>query len=137
MKKIATTLGVLLLCIGLAGCGAAADDEATLKGEWLISDTTVTVVFTGTEFKTAAVTYEYTLDTSESTIEFTQGEMTGGGTYAFTEEDGVTVLTLTEDDGEGGEKITTFEKVSDDADAEPSVEYVASDDSATEEAAEE
>ncbi|MCD8199462.1 MAG: hypothetical protein LUD25_00625 [Coriobacteriaceae bacterium] len=122
-KQIAVLFATLLVagmcCFALAGCGE--DDAASIKGEWQVQDTTVTVVFTDTEFKTVASTFEYSIDTQDKTITYTQGEMEGQATYEF--DDDNKQMTLTESDGDGGTQVTTFVKVSDDTSAEPTVEY--------------
>ncbi len=122
-KQIAVLFATLLVagmcCFGLVGCGG--DDATTIKGEWQVQDTTVTVVFTDTEFKTVASTFEYSIDTQDKTITYTQGEMEGQATYEFTDDN--KQMTLTEGDGDGGTQVTTFVKVSSDTSAEPTVEY--------------
>lgn len=123
MKKRALTLGVAAACLcaclfALAGCGS---DQSKLEGEWQVTDTEVTVVFTEDELKTVTETFGYTMDTSEKTINYTSGDIDfGSAEYSFSD-DGQT-LTLVEDDGSGGTTTTTFTKLSDDTSAEPSAD---------------
>ena len=107
---------IALSCLfGLAGCGGDAD---TIKGEWKVQNTEVTVVFTDTQWKMVQNTFEYTLDTSTKTISYTADGMSGSAGYEFSS-DGKQ-LTLNEDDGNGGTRTTVFDKVSDDTEAQPS-----------------
>lgn len=107
----------------LPACGSSEADD--FVGEWCIKDTTVTVVFTGSEFKLVGNTFDYTVDPGNDTITYKSGDATGGAKYTFSADK--QQLTLDEDDGNGGIKTTVFEKVSSNADAEPSANGVAED----------
>lgn len=101
---------------GLAACGGG--DKDTLKGEWKVQGTQVTVVFTDTQWKMVQSTFDYQLDQGAKTITYTADGMSGSATYELSS-DGKQ-LTLNEDDGNGGTKTTVFDKVSDDTQAQPS-----------------
>lgn len=131
MKKViaiiaAAALGACLF--GLAGCGGNSADVTDIQGEWEVlteagEESGVTVVYTDTQFKSSAATFEYSLDTSSKTITYTFDNSTGTATYEFSEDR--KTLTLTEQkEEEGGStstSTTTLVKISDDTNAEPGV----------------
>lgn len=127
LKRIAVSVAAVacaLACLfALPGC--ASGDANTLIGEWKIQNTDVTVVFTGSEFKLVGNTFDYKIDTSDKTITYTSGDATGSAKYSFSD-DGK-MLTLEENDGAGGTKVTVFDKVSDDGNAEPSANGIVED----------
>lgn len=127
LKRIAVSVAAVacaLACLfALPGC--ASGDANTLVGEWKIQNTDVTVVFTGSEFKLVGNTFDYKIDTSDKTITYMSGDATGSAKYSFSD-DGK-MLTLEENDGAGGTKVTVFDKVSDDGNAEPSANGIVED----------
>ena len=124
MKKlIAAALSVIAMTaclLGLAGC-TASPDVKDIQGVWKIEDTNpaVTVVFTDSEWRLASniEPYKYTLDTKAST--FSNDVEEGTATYEFSEDR--QTLSLTQTDENGKTETRTFDKVSDDTSAEPSV----------------
>lgn len=127
MKKILVgiaAVAALSACLfGLAGCGGNSADTTDIQGQWEVlsesgEQTGVTVVYTDTQFKTSAATFEYTLDTGNKTITYTMDKSTGSASYEFS--DDRKTLTLTEDN-DGTAKTTTLSKISDDTSAEPGV----------------
>ena len=118
------TVACALTCLlALPACGSS--DANDFVGEWEIQDTGVTVVFTGSEFKLVGNMFEYTVDPGSSTITYTQGDASGSSKYSFSSDR--QQLTLEESDGAGGTKITVFDKVSSNGDAEPSANGVTDD----------
>lgn len=126
MKKlIAAALSAVAMAaclLGIAGCSASPDIK-DIQGVWKIEDTdpAVTVVFTDDEWKLASDIdpYKYTLDTKSSTITFSNDVEQGTATYEFS--DDRQKLSLTQTDENGKTETRTFDKVSDDTSAEPSV----------------
>ena len=124
LKAIAAGASALALSaclLGAAGCSGSADAK-DLQGVWSVegSEPTVTVVFTGEQWKLATgITYDYTLDTKGKVISYSVDGMSGSSTYEFSEDR--KTLTLTEDAGNGETKKTVFDKVSGDTQAEPTV----------------
>lgn len=124
LKAIAASASALALSVcllGAAGCSGSTDAK-DLEGVWSVegSDPTVTVVFTGEQWKLATgITYDYSLDTKEKVISYSVDGMSGSSTYEFSEDK--QTLTLTEDAGNGETKTTVFDKVSADTQAEPTV----------------
>lgn len=124
LKAIAAGASALALSaclLGAAGCSGSADAK-DLQGVWSVegSEPTVTVVFTGEQWKLATgITYDYTLDTKGKVISYSVDGMSGSSTYEFSEDK--QTLTLTEDTGNGETKTTVFDKVSADTQAEPTV----------------
>ena len=124
LKAIAAGASALALSaclLGAAGCAGSADAKDR-QGVWSVegSEPTVTVVFTGEQWKLATgITYDYTLDTKGKVISYSVDGMSGSSTYEFSEDK--QTLTLTEDTGNGETKTTVFDKVSGDTQAEPTV----------------
>ena len=124
LKAIAAGASALALSaclLGAAGCSGSADAK-DLQGVWSVegSEPTVTVVFTGEQWKLATgITYDYTLDTKGKVISYSVDGMSGSSTYEFSEDK--QTLTLSEDTGNGETKTTVFDKVSADTQAEPTV----------------
>lgn len=124
LKAIAAGASALALSaclLGAAGCSGSTDAK-DLQGVWSVegSEPTVTVVFTGEQWKLATgITYDYTLDTKGKVISYSVDGMSGSSTYEFSEDK--QTLTLTEDTGNGETKTTVFDKVSADTQAEPTV----------------
>lgn len=118
-RMLAVLAAALIACacaLVLVACGSS--DKADLVGEWKISGTEVTVVFSDTEFKLVGNTFEYTLDDGKKTITYSSGGAKGSAQYSFS--DNKQQLTLKESDGAGGTKTTVFNKVSSNGDAQPS-----------------
>lgn len=117
------TASFVALCLSamlfaLVGC-AGATDANDIKGEWKVKGTEVTFVFTGTQLRSVAGDLDYTLDTNEKTINYQMdGQDYSSANYSFSEDK--KELTLEESFQDGGTRTTVFEKVSDNADAEPS-----------------
>lgn len=62
----------------------SADDVADLQGTWYLSGTATPIVITEDRIQlTDDVSYHYTVDTADKTIQFTFGNLTGGGCYRF------------------------------------------------------
>lgn len=62
----------------------SADDAADLQGTWYLSGTATPIVITEDRIQlTDDVSYHYTVDTADKTIQFTFGNLTGGGCYRF------------------------------------------------------
>lgn len=126
MRKIVAAVlsaaAVVVCLVALAGCSQSADIK-DIQGVWKIQDTdpTVTVVFTDSEWKLASDIdpYQYTLDTNSKTITFKNDVEEGTATYEFSEDR--QQLSLTQTDDSGKTDTQTFDKVSDDTSAEPSV----------------
>ena len=132
-KRIAAALlaGGLVGVLALAGCSSNSADHKALMGEWQVEDTEVTVVFTEDELKMVGETFGYTLDEDEGVIDYTsEDEAYGTAEYTFSDDN--QTLELVEDDGSGGTTTTTFVKLSDDTDAEPSAGDSDSEDSDSE-----
>lgn len=119
-KRLITCLiaaSCALACLfSISACASA--DENNLVGEWRVQDTDVTVVYTGTQFKVFGHTFDYKVDPNAKTITLTSDNATGESKYTFSSDN--QQLTLVESDGAGGTKTTVFDKVSGDANAEPS-----------------
>ncbi len=126
MRKIVAAVlsaaAVVVCLVALAGCSQSADIK-DIQGVWKIqgTDPTVTVVFTDSEWKLASDIdpYQYTLDTNSKTITFKNDVEEGTATYEFSEDR--QQLSLTQTDDSGKTDTQTFDKVSDDTSAEPSV----------------
>ena len=77
------------------------DDNKDFQGTWQVEGTTASFVITDSEIQlTSDVAYSYELDTFNKTISFNFGNLTGGGTYAFSPDR--TVLIITEPGSEEG-----------------------------------
>lgn len=125
MKKRFAVIALALACVcaclfGLVACGNGNEDQQHLEGVWQVRDSKVTYVFTEDKFKMVGTTYDYTIDSSNKTITFKNGSMTGSSKYSFDSD--YKELTLEQDDGNGGTTTTIFDKVSDDTSAEPSAD---------------
>lgn len=124
LKAVASAASALALsaCLfGAAGCSNSTD-ATDLAGVWSVegSTPTVTVVFTGDEWKLATgITYAYELDTKNKVISYSVDGMSGSSTYEFSEDKQTLTLVETTEDGET--KTTVFDKVSSDTEAEPTV----------------
>lgn len=107
---IVSSIVVLLLAVG---CGLLAwnqwlrfDDAADIQGSWTVEGTDETVTFTATDIvMTDEVSYPYTLDTFQKTIDFSFKQYSGTGSYAFSPER--TTLVITEEDADTQESVST------------------------------
>ena len=121
ISKIAAPVLATVLVAGalaVAGCDSTSADHEALMGEWQVDDTEVTVVFTEDELKMVGETFGYTIDDDEQVITYTSNdEDYGTAQYSFSED--YQSLELVEDDGSGTETTTSFTKISDDTEAEP------------------
>ena len=128
MKRMFSVLCALMLvaaCALVAGCSkGSSSDVQTIQGQWKVlsnekgdvdAGTTIVVVFSDTQFKSSAITMDYSMNIDEAKVTFTSGASETVYDYAF--EDGGKKLTLT-----SGDTWTKYEKVSDDGSAQPSVE---------------
>lgn len=121
MLKRVTAL-IMALCLAaslsvLAACGPSDNDD--FKGEWKVKGSEVVFVFTGTQLKSAAGTLDYTLDTNNKTITYTEnGQEQSSADYSFS--DDKQKLTLQEHYADGGTRKIVFVKVSNNANADPS-----------------
>ena len=121
LKRITTALVTLCLAaclLALAACSTSTDAE-DIKGEWKVKGTEVTFVFTGTQLRSVAGDIDYTLDTDAKTINY-KIDGTDYSSAAYTLSEDKQTLTLEENYEDGGSKTTTFKKISDNVDAEPS-----------------
>lgn len=113
-----------LACVlTLSAC--ASSDEKNLVGEWQVHNTDVTVVYTGSQFKVVGNEFDYSVDPGSKTITLKSGDAEGKSTYSFSSDN--QQLTLEESDGAGGTKVTVFDKVSNNGNAEPSAGGVTED----------
>lgn len=114
---VAAVLAALVLAAALFVWNAyfRYDDTADIKGEWLVSDGSMVVVIDDQSIKMPDAVYDYSLDTGKKTITFTFAELSGGGSYDFS--DGRKTLTVSE--GQENVVVTTFYKMSDKAQAKP------------------
>lgn len=93
------------------------DDAADLRGEWQVSDGSMTVVIDESFIKMPdALAYEYELDTWEKTIAFSFEDLSGKGSYRFSPDRSQVSI----QEGEGQDiSVVVLVKVSDDESAEP------------------
>lgn len=92
------------------------DDAADIQGEWRTPDGSMTVVIDGTDIRMPNLSYSYEIDTGAKRLTFHFSDLTGSGSYAFS--DDRTQLTIVEGEGESA-TTTVLVKVSDDASATP------------------
>ena len=125
--KMQNTFGTCLIagvvaCVLACGClfalCACSSDKDNIKGEWQVKDTSVTVVFTDTQWKMVQNTFDYSIDTDKKTISYSADGLEGSASYELSSDNNQ--LTLKEDNGEGGTKTTVFTKLSSDTTKEPS-----------------
>lgn len=86
MSTVAFVVAVLAaLAVGFSWLRwFSADDAADLQGTWYLSGTATPIVITEDRIQlTDDVSYHYTVDTADKTIQFTFGNLTGGGCYRF------------------------------------------------------
>lgn len=125
-KKVLAIVGISLAAV-LIACGAVAafwawdtwwryDDTADIQGEWATANgATIVVIDSNSIHMPDSVDFAYTMNTDDKTISYTFAELSGGGSYAFS--DDRLTLTITEADG----SQTVFVKRSGDTSGEPRV----------------
>lgn len=79
------------------------DDAADIQGEWRTQEGTMTVVIDATNIRMPELEYSYEIDKGAKTITFHFSDLTGSGTYSFSEDRS----TLTIVEGEGDTAATT------------------------------
>lgn len=90
-KIIALSVVSLLVVVAVALIGSfgwlrwfSADDAADLRGTWYLAGTSTPIIITDDRIHlTEDVSYKYTLDTHDKTIQFTFGNLAGSGRYRF------------------------------------------------------
>lgn len=92
------------------------NDAADIQGEWRTQDGTMTVVIDGANIRMPDLEYSYEIDTTAKRLTFHFSDLTGSGSYSFSEDRS----TLSIVEGEGEEQTTTvLVKVSNDTQAQP------------------
>ncbi|MFR4804904.1 MAG: hypothetical protein ACLT98_17295 [Eggerthellaceae bacterium] len=93
------------------------DDAADIQGEWQVIDGSSTVVIDSDSIRMLELLdYEYTLDTWAKTIDFSFADLSGTGSYSFSDDRRVLIIK----EGEGDDQTTlSLVKISDNA--EPSL----------------
>ena len=78
------------------------DDHKDFQGTWQIAGTKTSFVITDTEMKlTDEVAYTYELDTFNKTISFSFGNLSGGGSYAFSPDRADLIITESNSGSDG------------------------------------
>lgn len=114
------------------------DDAADIQGEWQVVATGDTIVLDGHKLKlTTSVSYDYRLDVQDKTIEYSFGDLVGGGHY-YLDASRRTLVIIDGDDELGllaevgflpgdvldadtaDDEVTVLQKVSDNTSAQPS-----------------
>ncbi len=108
------------------------DDAADIQGEWRTEDSTMTVVIDETDIRMPDLEYAYEIDTRSKQITFSFSDLSGSGTYSFSEDR--SQLTIVEGEGDSATS-TVLIKVSDNTEAEP--QLLGSDTSSDEDSGEE
>lgn len=81
------------------------DDAADIQGSWAVEGTNEVITFTDTDIvMTPEVSYPYTLDTFNKTIDFSFKQYGGEGKYVFSPER--TTLVITETDADTQEEVS-------------------------------
>lgn len=95
------------------------DDAADIQGEWQVIDGSSTVVIDSDSIRMLELLdYEYTLDTWAKTIDFSFTDLSGTGSYSFSDDRRVLIIK----EGEGDDQTTlSLVKISDNAEAEPRI----------------
>ncbi len=87
------------------------DDKADFQGKWISKETGYEVLITDSQIVFNSETaYDYALDTFEKTITFTFKDLSGEGSYAFSEERDT--LVIVEKGETSGTSVTTLMKAS-------------------------
>ncbi len=123
LRRILRVVGLVFVVLLLVATALLAwnqwfrfDDGADIQGEWK-SDAAAVVVFSDSEIRlTEAVSYPYELNTFDKTITFSYGAFKGGGSYVFSPERDI--LIITEQTPEGGTSSTRFVRISNDGTAQ-------------------
>ncbi len=90
-KIAAASVGALFAVLAVAlTCGFtwlrwfSADDASDFRGTWYLAGTSTPIIITEDRIHlTDDVSYKYTMDTGDKTIEFTFGNLAGSGRYRF------------------------------------------------------
>ena len=90
-KIAAASVGALFVVLAVAlVCGFtwlrwfSADDASDFRGTWYLAGTSTPIIITEDRIHlTDDVSYKYTMDTGDKTIEFTFGNLAGSGRYRF------------------------------------------------------
>lgn len=85
--SVTAVLAVLTVAL-MAGFGwlrwLAADDATDLRGTWYLAGTATPIIITEDRIHlTEDVSYRYTMDTHDKTIQFSFGDLSGSGRYRF------------------------------------------------------
>ena len=123
VRRVVLTVLCVLMAAALVGGGYCVwntllryDDAADIQGEWRTEDGAMTVVIDESDIRMPDLEYSYEIDTLSKQITFSFSDLSGSGTYSFSEDR--TQLTIVE--GEGDSATTTvLIKVSDDTQADP------------------
>lgn len=123
-RRIAMLSAVALALAALAVSGLLFwntylryDDTADIQGEWQVIDGSATVVIDADFIRMPQLLdYEYSIDTWAKTIDFSFTDLSGGGSYSFS--DDRRVLIIKEGEGED-QTMLSLVKISDNTDAEP------------------
>lgn len=95
------------------------DDAADIQGEWQVIDGSSTVVIDSDSIRMLELLdYEYTLDTWAKTIDFSFTDLSGTGSYSFSDDRRVLIIKEGEDDNQ---TTLSLVKISDNAEAEPRI----------------
>ncbi|MFR3273484.1 MAG: hypothetical protein ACLTQI_06560 [Slackia sp.] len=95
------------------------DDAADIQGEWQVIDGSSTVVIDSDSIRMLELLdYEYTLDTWAKTIDFSFTDLSGTGSYSFSDDRRVIIIKEGEDDNQ---TTLSLVKISDNAEAEPRI----------------
>lgn len=123
-RKVALTAAAVTFLFIVAVSGALFwnaylryDDASDIQGEWQVEGTGVTVVVDADSIEMPdALSYAYTIDTWAKTIAFSFDDLSGSGSYRFSDDRRTLVIT----EGQGDAAIAmTMTKLSDDTAAEP------------------
>lgn len=123
-RRIAMLSAVALALVALAVSGLLFwntylryDDAVDIQGEWQVIDGSSTVVIDADSIRMPQLLdYEYSIDTWAKTIDFSFTDLSGGGSYSFSDDRRVLIIK----EGEGENQTTlSLAKISDSTDAEP------------------
>lgn len=133
-RKVALTAAAVTFLFIVAVSGALFwnaylryDDAADIQGEWQVEGTGVTVVVDADSIEMPdALSYAYTIDTWAKTIAFSFDDLSGSGSYRFSDDRRTLVIT----EGQGDAAVAmTMTKLSDDTTVEPRKDADSSDES--------
>ena len=125
-KKVGYAILTVVIVIAVAALAVGAffvwntflryDDTADIQGEWRTQDGSMTVVIDGTDIRMPDLEYSYEIDTGSKRLTFHFSDLTGSGSYAFSEDR--SQLTNVEGEGEAA-AVTVLVRVSDNTQATP------------------